>query len=341
MLDETPEALIKSRQRSYDRRRNLRPLTTGEIIDLSLRIYRSIARPVLAASLPAMLLAGAGFMFLMSFVFPRISSPTGQAQFTESAFGIVVTIFVVIPLLLISFSQVSALTIPAASATILGGETDMRKIKAEAPGASKRMFRALLVGFLKSTGFLVSGLILFLLAAAGGGSGGNTLGILATVSAWVALFAGLIATPLMAYRLSLTPSIAMLEDVSPKESFERSILLVKKHRNIPALLDSQVSFAFITGAAMFFLWVGVSTVLAILPLEPFLRSQLWMGAWADIVIGVIDSIPFMLTIWLVVPLWTIGTAVMYYDRRSRLEAFDISVLADDVLKVNRPNRPAN
>ncbi len=341
MLDETPEALIKSRQRSYDRRRNLRPMTSGEMIDLALRIYRSIARPVLAASLPSMLLAGAGIMFLTSFVFPRIA-PSGnvdKVHYTEGAFGIVVTLFIVIPLLMLAISYVAALTVPTTSGIVMGTETDMRNVKLNAPAASMRIFRVMLSGFIRSTGILVASLVLFLLAAVGRGSSGGTLGIIGTASGFVTLFAGLIATPIAAYRLSLTPPVALLESESPKTAFDRSVSLVKPYKHIPSLLESQIGLGLILLAGMFFILVGVSTVFAMIPLEPFFRSQVWMGPWADIVIGVLDAIPLLLTIWLLAPLWTIGVTVMYYDRRSRLEAFDIAVLADDVLKVNRTNRP--
>lgn len=347
MLDESPEALLKSRMRSFDRRRLLRPYRSSELLDLALRIYRSIARPVLVFSLPSMTLAGAGLIFIKTFVFPALTQTKFEgnigAQFGEVSAGLFVAFLVVCPLLVVSLGYVSGLCVRLTSNTILGDELDLEAARKEAPKTAMLMVRTILGGMMRAIFILVIGVLMLGASALASSIMGPeaATGVQAAIGflGIVGILVGMISVPFMLYHLCLAPPVAILENLPPKEAFARSKQLLRKVPGAPAAGDTVIHLWIIIFLGTLLLWGGIASAMAFIPVQSWLQGQLWMGAWVDLLSGIVSTLPFVLAVWFLAPLWSTAITVLYYDRRSRLEAYDIAILADDVLKAKRSRAP--
>jgi hypothetical protein len=345
MLDESPEALMKSRMRSFDRRRLLRPYRSGEAIDLALRIYRSIARPVLVFSLPTMTLAAAGLLFISTFVYPSLTETKFEgnvgAQFGEVSFGLLVAFVVVCPLMVVSLGYVSGLCVRLTSNIILGQELDLDLARREAPKSAMLMFRTIFASMIRALVVLVVAVLLLGVSALLSSMGPEAAiiqGMIAFI-AIVGIFVGVLSLPYVLFQMCLAPAAAILENLTPKEAFVRSKFLLKKPVAIPGAGDVIAHLWVIIILGTLLLCGGLAAAVSMFPIEGWLQGQIWLGPWVEILIGLVHILPFALAIWLLAPLWSTTVTVLYYDRRSRLEAYDISILADDVLKSKRARAP--
>jgi hypothetical protein len=57
-----------------------------------------------------------------------------------------------------------------------------------------------------------------------------------------------------------------------------------------------------------------------------------------LIIGAIGYLATFLTIWTVIPVWCTTTTILYYERRIRLEGYDIESLAKDIWRADRHSR---
>ena len=57
-----------------------------------------------------------------------------------------------------------------------------------------------------------------------------------------------------------------------------------------------------------------------------------------IVEGVVGLLPYFLSLWVTIPVWAVTVTIIYYERRVRLEGYDIEALAQDVWHPNREDR---
>jgi len=53
---------------------------------------------------------------------------------------------------------------------------------------------------------------------------------------------------------------------------------------------------------------------------------------------VLELFPLFLAIWIIIPVWCTTTTLLYYERRIRLEGYDILALAQEVWRADRQSR---
>jgi hypothetical protein len=59
------------------------------------------------------------------------------------------------------------------------------------------------------------------------------------------------------------------------------------------------------------------------------------AAWAE---SVVSIVPIALTVWLLMPLYGVFMTLLYYDRRIRLEGYDVDTLVDAAERARRVSR---
>ena len=62
------------------------------------------------------------------------------------------------------------------------------------------------------------------------------------------------------------------------------------------------------------------------------------SALRPIVEGVLALVPYFLSLWVVIPVWAVTVTIIYFERRVRLEGYDIEALAADVWHPEREDR---
>ncbi len=318
---------------------DLRPMTLGEILDRTFRLYRnhfllfvSIMAIPAAFSVPANVL-------LLSFEGPFMSSafanPNRPPSFPNVAyfFGI----FVASMMLLILFAVVYSLATAAASCAVadvyLGRAITLRAAYGRIRGKFWR-----LMGVIANVALRVFGLIMlaiFVIAAVGGIatalSGGalnstNPVVILIFAFAVLAIYVGGFAVAVyLSLRYAVSIPVLMLENSGVLATIRRSVLLTRGRRgHIFLTLLVAVVIAYV-GVMVFQMPFMIAMFLAMA------RGhwQSWL-AFASSISGAVGSS-------LTGPIFMIAIVLLYYDARIRKEGFDLQYMMSTL--DNPPSAP--
>lgn len=266
---------------------DLRPLSLGEILDRTFSLYRRHFVLFLGiTALPHLLVLALNLAETLVTQFPAVPTPSPVEQLqARSASGLlafgIVGVFVGLLVYLVAYLFAQGGTVFAVSELYLGRQTSI--------GASLRRMRGQLgslFGVILLNGLAVMGAALFLI----------------------------IPGIYVACRLITCVPAALLEDLGPRASLERSFRLTKDSAG-RAFVIFLLYFIMLYAAILLFMFpflfmAGLSAK------DPgMMRMWLSLGQVGNFVAGVLVS-PFL----------TIATAVFYYDLRVRKEAFDLQVM---------------
>ncbi len=269
---------------------DLRPLSLGEILDRTFSLYRrNFLLFAGITALPQLLILA---LNLAQTTLTRFPTPPGQPgrqpveQFQSPAssglvaFGIVgVLVGIVVYLVAYLFAQGG--TVYAVSELYLGRATSI--------GASLRRMRGQLgslFGVILLNGLAVMGAALFLI----------------------------IPGIYVACRLIACVPAALLEDLGPRSSLERSFRLTKGNAG-RSFVIYLLYFILLYGAILLFSFPFLFAAGLSAKNPGTMRMWMALGQVGEFVAGV-----------LVGPFLTIATAVFYYDLRVRKEAFDLQIM---------------
>ena len=341
----TPLDLYKERITALDRRRLLRPLKTGEIIDHAVRLIQLyglqiLPRTVFPSTFVLLALVNYGI-----FVSPMIfgSRTEGiQGQVVEFAVAIAMFVMVCIPLFIIGVSYTLGLTSRLAQNYMMGNTDRFEDIE----GTSKNSVPivAATVGFAVFRSLfptLICAGVMTLMAVLVGSFPDN---ILVSFIAVAIIFFGFIfaflTPPIIMGNLALAQVAAELEGVKGKAALDRSRFLMKGQGHILGGHGSLFGSWFLVLFIVFCIYIGLESAFAMFGLTPWAAAQASQGQFAKIIGAVVQSLPGFLALWLVTPLYGALVSILYFDRRVRVEAYDIKVLANDVLQSNDSPPPA-
>ncbi len=266
---------------------DLRPLSLGEILDRTFSLYRQNFLLFLGiTALPNLLVLALNLAqtIFTKYPPPRTQTPVEQLQGGPGAgllaFG-VIGILVGIIIYFVSYLFAQGGTVYAVSELYLGRQTSI--------GASLRRMRGQLgslFGVLTLNGLAVMAATLFLI----------------------------IPGIYVACRLITCVPAALLEDLGPRASLERSFRLTKDNAGRAFVIF--LLYFILLYAALFLFMLPFTFMIGIYAKDPGM-VRLWAALshvgefFAGVVVG-----PFL----------TIATAVFYYDLRVRKEAFDLQLM---------------
>lgn len=336
---------LNQRSARYERRALLRPMATGEMSDAAMRAYRALGAHCLKLTAVPALFATAAIYFLIQFVLPmfgQTSDPTSvQTQVTEAAFVLALVIFVALPLIIFSLSLASALITSLVSDFMVGNVPNPEESRTK---GIKKLFPIFLFGIrqaLLGSGGLIFGVLMLIVSAlmAQGSSGASDefVGMTLTVGI-LGIVAGAIVMPIVyAYEALAVPAI-MVENMSVRQAAKRSRALMRPLGRQP----SGIQYVFTAYSTIFlllmFLIVGVSAAIGFAAFIEAGRGVLELGGKSEIVAQLLEVIPVFLAVWFLVPVWATMTTILYYERRVRLEGYDIETLGRDVGRTHKSNR---
>jgi hypothetical protein len=87
-----------------------------------------------------------------------------------------------------------------------------------------------------------------------------------------------------------------------------------------------------------FVYGGITGCLSIAGYPENIRGLIGGWPFSPVLVEALGVLPYFLVIWTLMPLWAIATTIIYYDRRIRLEGYDIEALAEDVWRADRSRR---
>ena len=325
------------------RRARLRPMQLGELFDLSMRVYRVLGWRILAASAVPTVFSLAGFAFLLQYVMPGFASTTQgtsqQGQVAEAAINMLLGIFVAGPLILIGISMATTYIAPLVSNFMHGLPPDYKAAQqAQWKSAPRMLWVSIRESLIAACGVLIGGLLLFLswilskVTATNDSTAGVVLGI-----GWLAIVLGCLWTLVVVSVHALVAPVASLENASASDASKRSRGLMKSRPYQGSGYDSvwslyglilMLSLALYFGAAALNNLIGVTDWAGALDLRAF----------RPVILGAANLAPIFVTLWVTVPVWAVTVTIIYFERRVRLEGYDIEALAADLWQPVREDR---
>ena len=316
-------------------------MDTSEVLDTALRIYQRFGLTFLRLTVAPALLCLASVGFVQTYVLPGLFlTKNGGAPtqvIADVAIALATAVFVGGPLFLLGMSYSSSIVVQIVSDYMVGKTPDPEAAAEAARAVLPRLF---LVN-LKELCLSVSGIVVSTAVMAFGGYltsvTANTdaaAGAVAFVGVLGLCAGGIIFLYIVACD-SLAAPIAVLEGVGPREASRRSRELLKKFGYHPAGTGTIWSVYCLLGFMAAVLSTGIVVCAEILSLSERLASLLAFLPAEQVFLRAFNLLPSFFVIWTLMPVWASVITIVYYERKIRLEGFDIDVLASDIARGNR------
>lgn len=319
-------------------------MSTGEIVDVAARSYQRLGRAILAQIAVPMLLCFVVVLFFFVFLGPaffRTSNPGDIAtQIGESIAVVAVGLFVALPLFLLGMAYSQGIVTRLVADYLLGNQPD-RTTAAEAArrslrtvaGTGIRMFFSAFAALL-----VAGGLVMVSALLTEATSTDNPLPALLSILAIILCIASPLGPILVLFRYALAPVVAVVEGAPAKVALLRSRELSRATRYQTgageALFASIVLCVFLFGV----IWGGTALAFTMVGLPDILSNQFGSSPAGMIAQTLMTLLPIYFALWVVSPVWMATCTIVYFDRRIRLEGFDIYVLEQDVRRASGKSR---
>ncbi|AIE88124.1 hypothetical protein OP10G_4756 [Fimbriimonas ginsengisoli Gsoil 348] len=319
-------------------------MTAGEIIDASLRLYQQLGLSFLRLTVVPALLCLSAVAFVMVYVLPGLLYSQDNGEFSrhiaDVALAILMAVFFGGPLFMTGLSYTTALVVSLVSDYMVGNAVDPGAAQEVARRAQPRLllvtFRELLLSL---SGILVAGAVTLLgewltkMTPETSATGGIVvlLGLFGVFGGFMICLSVLASDALVA-------PVTVLEDLGPKMAGKRARALMKKVPFHGPGTAAVWSVYILIGFMVVVLWGGIEICFSVLevpghfhgltsglPLQPIFQKAL-------------ELLPAFIAIWTVIPVWATTVTMLYYDRRIRLEGFDIEILGRDLARSSRTSR---
>jgi hypothetical protein len=332
---------MRSRSRAWERRSLLQARSAGEIIELTERLYRALFRRTAKEAGWTFALLFVATAFFGAVVLPNVfttrSPNDNMAQAGELTVAILGSVLIAAPMLAIAAAYLTGISATLASQLILGDDTD---VSAARERASKRLWViARVIGAsLLRLALLPAITGSFLAASAFASSQGGPFALTFSVISIGLFFISALMVPLLLVRLSLSPLISALEDVPAKDVRLRNRALMRGQWGHSSGLGSVFALAGVCLVLGLLAWGGFALGVSIVQLlaDPLIQQLPNLARRA--VEGCLSLLAPTLALIFVLPYWSFGLTVIYFDRRVRLEGFDVTTLQEDILRgSSRPN----
>ena len=322
----------------------------SELVDTALRIYqRQGLRFLRLTALPS-LFCMAALIFVMDYIWPSFASTRDSSNLGVQALEVVVTVligvFVCGPLLLTGLTYGSSIVVWLTSAELNNKAPNEMEAQRFARAALPKLFVQNLRELLLSTsGVLVAVAVMLLGSALTALTPADSpvAGLVALIGVLGLIFGGLIFLFIVSLDALVVPT-TVLEGLTGKAASKRSrsLLAIPRHRNLsgPSIPSGYGPIWNIYLASLFVFFGAFYTltiVLKMLSVEG--RVGVWLGNsfLKTIVSLAVQMIPLYTAVWLVIPIWATAITVIYYDRRVRLEGYDIFAL-NEAISEDRESR---
>lgn len=181
---------------------------------------------------------------------------------------------------------------------------------------------------------LVMPFICLVLFAVGSFGEDSALSGVSSTLAVLTLLLSIAWVPSIATHNALVPVIAVTEDITARKIFKRNSELLSQvkignvvvHRSGKELMGQIWGTIFLLAVVSGF---GYGALLSLFDISTEAQRMFQNDGTSAIVRSVITMIPWFLALWCGVCIWSVAIAVVYFDRRIRLEGLDIDLLAKE------------
>jgi hypothetical protein len=297
----------------------LRPLSTGELLDRTLTLYRQNFKLFVGVSILGPIV---GLIYSVLFVGSAHLNHAGFKSPVASA-GSVGMVMVGLAVMGCGYAISHAAAVKAVAAVYVGRGITIGEAYQSVKGRFWRIIGVLIGVVIRVYGcFLLFGLGAVLLAVAipgaakgvfGSALTGPIVGILVGVLLIVLLIAALWFTTTLFARYALSIQACVVEDLPAKQALKRSAFLAKGSRS--RILTVYTVFLILTWVVV----AGLGALLAVFSKHLGPVFSVALNQLATLISGIFTA-----------PLATIAMSLVYYDERVRKEAFDLQLMMDSL-----------
>jgi hypothetical protein len=340
-----PIARYRTRRgKLLERAERLRPMSSGEVLDAALRVYQRQGLSFLRLTAVPSLFPLAAFAFVMFYVLPAFGTTRDAAsiavQAAEAAGAIALAILIGGPVFLSGLTYATAAVVRLVADGIEGRQPDEESAETTARAIMGSLFWVNVRQLLVSLG----GILLSVLMMIGGALATTVTSEDSPVAGLIALLGILAVGPailvfiLVMTREALASPVAVLEGLRGASAARRSRELLKGGKGRMSGAEAIWSVYTVLGFVFFATW-GVSYLALDLAAMGERVSAVLAGQWYEPLLqAAVNLLPLYLAIWVTMPIWASTLTVVYYERRIRLEGFDIESLAEVANVHGRANR---
>lgn len=316
-------------------------MNASEILDLSLRVYQQMGWLFLKHTVAPALLALAAGIFVWSNIVPALTTTQHPesvlAQLGELGASVALAVFVAVPLVVAAFAGASATVTLLTSDFMVGNVPN----PSAARSRSWNSIMALMGVALRVGAFSASGVVL---CAAVLGGAAMLDAISEGESLWFAVIAGL---ALLAFvpalggmlwglsRYALAVPAVVLEGLPAAEACKRSLALMGGR---PSGYDAMRTTWLVLALIALVILAGLYLSMGILGVSDLIAAARPLGLVAEILDAAASLIPWFALIWVTIPVWCTTATLLFYERRIRLEGYDIDSLAQEVWRAQPESR---
>jgi hypothetical protein len=318
-------------------------MPVNELTDASLRAYRALGGPALRLTAVPALFGTAAIYFIFDYVLPlfgQTSDPSNiNTQIAEAILVLVAAVGVALPLVIFATSYSSALISSLVSEYIVGNLPSPETARTAAFQNMGKLFKfGVREAIFGSGGIILGALLLMWSAVVGGGNTNDVTGGAAAGLGILALIAGFIVLPIVYGLECLAVPAILVEGLSVSEAAKRSRLLMRPQGRQPSGLGYVLNTYSILVLLLIFMGVGISAAIGMGALFESFSSAIKEVTRNEVFGKVLEIIPIFLTVWLLIPVWATTTTILYFERRVRLEGYDIETLGRDVWSTHKSSR---
>lgn len=302
----------------------LEPLSTGDVIDASVRIYRRNLRPFLGV-LAAPFVFGAAAWLALTFGLAALDTEGSGVSPMVAAFLVVGGLFCYLAYSYLMFLALGGISRCVGDSIMLGEQISARAVLRAVNGRLMALTSAALllvavgvgIGFLlvlvAGLGFFIVGLAVMVMETAGFGQAA-VAAVAGLAFLAILLIVIFVVLPLALARFIFVPQIVMIEGATAFAALGRAFALGARNWNR------------VLGIWMFSLCSSYALALAVM--TPILLV-LWMLGLLALDLETIESIQggvSQFSGFLVVPVWAVSFTLLYFDNRVRKEGYDVDLL---------------
>lgn len=318
------------------RRARLRPMSGSQITDLALRVYRSLGWTFLRLCALPSVFCLAALAFVFYFAVPQLqftrdaSSVTGQVW--EAFVVLLVSLGVAGPLFIVGITLSSSIVVRLAADYLLGNPLEEGDAMREAIAGLGKLFLVMLWEMLAGFGAILVSVVIMLagsLLSTVTPSDSPWAGIVAVVGI-IGLMVGIIIFLAIASSHALSVPVAILEGATARAAARRSRALMKVTRYHGSGSGHVWGLYGLLALVSLVIWGGCALIFNLAGLREVLENATMGVPLQALVLRAIDLLPACVMVWALVPVWATAITVIYYERRIRLEGYDIEVLASEI-----------
>ena len=334
---------LNLRSARYQRRGKLRPMNSSELSDVAVSVYQQLGGTILRHTAVPTIFCLAAVVFITTYVLPSFgvtSHPDDvKAQIGEAVSFLAIGVAVGTPLFIIGLGYSSAFITGVVSDFMTGGIPDSREAAQSGRKNLPRLCGLIVFQTLSAGSILIISGLLFLASAMFTMSSDSLGATTATTGlGFLALIVGAVAVPLVLSRQILAVPIMVRENLGARDVLKRCKELLKAYGNQPSGYSHAGSIFFLTALIGLFVLGGLSFCFGALDLRSHFSAWLAGSPFLDYVLQAVEYLPMFFALWLTIPIWASSATILYYERRARLEGYDIEALAADVLQHAKQNR---